>query len=66
MPRSTREWSFRKLDEAAGNLDTALFHIEEVRQKYAEPHPEVAQPMEEVQKLLIFGLELISKIRSSY
>lgn len=66
MPRNTREWAHRKTDQAAENINWALTHIEEVRQLYQEQHPEVADPYNEVQKLLVFSVELLDKIKGSY
>lgn len=66
MPRSTREWSHRKLDQAANDIDTAMAHIEEVRGVYAESHPEIAENFDKVLQLLLFTVDLIAKVKKSY
>lgn len=66
MPRNVREWSHRKLDMASNNLDTAMAHIEEIRDVYASPHPEIAQNFDKIQQLLLFTVNLIDKVKRSY
>jgi hypothetical protein len=42
MPRTTREWAIRKVKFAAGNMEKASTHLDEVGATYAEQHPEIS------------------------
>lgn len=53
MPRSTREWAHRKLDMARGNLAGSLAHLEQIREKYQEPHPAVGEAITMVQMMIV-------------
>lgn len=41
MPRSTRQWAQRKLDEARNNLDWSATHLKAVYDVYTKDHPEI-------------------------
>lgn len=55
MPRNTREWARRKLDEAMNNLDWVATHLNHVATVYEKYHPEISNPL----KLYIEGLSEI-------
>ncbi len=66
MPRSTREWAKRKLEEAVQNLNWAGTHCYEVREKYKELHPEVSDPLDDTLNAIEMIQDLIQKIRGSF
>lgn len=66
MPRSTREWSRRKLEEACNNIDWAGTHVHQVMTVYEQEHPEIAAPLQTVLEGLANIQELIQKVRKSY
>ena len=66
MPRSTREWAQRKLEEAIGNIEWAKQHLAEVGEKYDEQHPEVSGPILVTLETLLKVVEFIGKIRESF
>jgi len=66
MPRSTREWAKRKLDESVQNIDWSGTHINAVVVTYQADHPEVSDPL----KIALQALEdiqtLIARVRNSF
>ena len=66
MPRSTREWAKRKLDESVQNIDWAGTHINEVIERYKAEHPEVSDPLSNCQDMLVMVQDVIKKVRSSF
>ena len=66
MPRSTREWARRKLEESVQNIDWAGSHIYGVVEKYQELHPEVSEPLKAVLKIFEECQNMITLIRSSF
>lgn len=66
MPRSTREWAKRKLDESVQNIDWCGTHINAVVETYQKDHPEVSDPL----KIALQALEdiqtLIARVRNSF
>ena len=66
MPRNTREWAHRKLASVQGNLDTALAHLEEVRDVYLADHPEIAEPLELAQVTIIEMGAFLKRLQQSF
>ena len=66
MPRSTREWAKRKIDEALNNINWAGTHINEVAEKYCSEHPEISNPLNNVLSALALTQDLIKKIGGSF
>lgn len=66
MPRNTREWARRKLQEACDNINWSGTHLEEVRAIYKPDHPEIANPIESAQQTLIMVQLVIEKVRNSF
>ena len=66
MPRSTREWAKRKIDESLNNINWAGTHINEVSDRYAAEHKEISQPLNNVLELLAMSQDLLKKIGGSF
>lgn len=66
MPRNTREWAHRKLDQVNGNLDWALYHLEEIDKVYREQHPEIAEAVTLGQALIVQCQELLKKLAQTF
>lgn len=66
MPRSTREWAKRKIDEALNNINWAGTHINEVSERYAEEHKEISDPLNNVLSALALTQDLLKKIGGSF
>ncbi len=64
MPRNTREWAKRKISMTAGNLDTAGLHLEEVRQKYQEHHPEISRTISSLQEMLALAILFTERLEN--
>lgn len=63
MPRSTREWALRKLEQALGTLDWTGNHLIQVIEIYQEKHPEVSNPLNQVLEILLVADDLITHVR---
>ncbi len=66
MPRSTREWARRKLDQSVENLNWSGTHIYEVILKYEKDHPEITDPLKNILLMLEMAQDLIQKVRGSF
>lgn len=66
MPRNTREWAKRKLKEAQGNLDWALFHMHEIEEKYREYHPDISDALLKIMELVVLTDQSITKLGASF
>ena len=66
MPRSTREWAKRKLQQAKNNIDWSGYHIVEVAEKYKDAHPEIAGPLYNVAGMLLAVQKIIDNIEKSF
>ncbi len=66
MPRSTREWAQRKLEESNGNLDWAIGHLGEVAERYEEAHPEISGPIMEIIAVIVELQNATIKIRGTF
>ena len=66
MPRSTREWAKRKIDESINNMDWAGTHINKVSERYQADHPEISNNLNHVLTILVMAQDLIKKIGGSF
>jgi len=66
MPRSTREWAKRKIDEALNNINWAGTHLDEVTERYQADHPEISNNIKYVLEMLAMTQDLIKKIGGSF
>ncbi|MGD9163014.1 MAG: hypothetical protein PVG39_31705 [Desulfobacteraceae bacterium] len=66
MPKSTRDWAKRKLDEACNNIDWSGKHVNEVAEKYKEHHPEISDGLELVLVSLLQTQKFIEEIKQSF
>ncbi len=66
MPRSTREWAQRKLEESNGNLDWAIGHLGEVAERYEEAHSEISGPIMEIIAVIVELQNATIKIRGTF
>ncbi len=66
MPRSTREWAKRKIDEAINNMNWAGTHINEVSERYQADHLEISSNLNHVLTILAMAQDLIKKIGGSF
>lgn len=66
MPRSTREWALRKIEMAEGNLETAIAHLEEVRERYAKPQPLIADHLQQMQFASLEVRNTLERLRGSF
>lgn len=66
MPRNTREWAHRKLQQASDNIDWSGTHLQAVKDRYMELHPEIGNALDTIQQLLIMAQGTISTLRKSF
>lgn len=66
MPRSTREWALRKLQQSQDAIDWSVYHLGEVGMLYQEKHPEIADPLAQCTVALIELKAAINKVRGSF
>jgi len=66
MPRSTREWAKRKLQESIDNLNWCGYHLIEVAETYKELHPEIAEPLKDIATVASQLMETIAKVKGSF
>lgn len=66
MPRNTRDWAQRKLQEADGNIEWAVSHMAEVGQRYEEQHPEISDPLVQIIEVLKAGKKALLELRKSF
>lgn len=66
MPRSTREWAHRKIQQAEDNIDWAGFHITEVATTYEKDHKEVSDPLFAAAGGLLEVKEYLAKLRGTF
>ena len=53
MSYTTRNAMVKQIKMASGNLDDALVHLLRVKQTYEPLHPDIAESVEEVMRLII-------------
>lgn len=66
MPKSTREWAKRKIDEAIQNINWSGTHVNAVVERYEEQHKEVSDPLRSVLELLVMAQDLLKKVGGSF
>lgn len=66
MPRNTREWAHVKLSQIDNLLDTCLMYLEEIHGTYNEAHPEVSEPINAAQTVLLEVQSLLNRLSSSF
>lgn len=66
MPRNTREWAHRKLQQANQNIDWSGTHLQAVKERYQADHPEISKALETIQELLIMAQDTIVNLRKSF
>lgn len=66
MPRSTREWARRKIDNANNNINWAGRHLQEVIETYKRQHPEISDPIIECQKMMLYVTQILDRVKSNF
>lgn len=66
MPRSTREWAKRKIDEGIQNLNWCGTHVNEVSDRYRADHPEISNNLDHVLSMLALSQDLLKQIGGSF
>lgn len=66
MPRNTREWAHRELDNANNNLDWTATHLKRVFDVYNPTHPEIGKPIESIIDLLKVAHDAIVQLGSLF
>ena len=66
MPKSTREWAHRKLDQSRGSMNWAAIHLSEVVEVYQKDHDEIAEPLRVAIDMLIEVDKLIAKVKETF
>lgn len=66
MPRNTREWAHRKLQESQNNIEWSVYHLKDVFDRYNEAHPEISNPINSLMELLLEIHNHILTIRKSF
>ena len=52
MPRTTRQWARRELENAKKNINWLGVHLSRVEDLYQEPHPEISEPIHDLLLIL--------------
>ena len=63
MPRNTREWARRKLQEACLHFNYSGTHLNQVREVYEADHPEISGVLENCMEVLEELEKTISSLR---
>lgn len=66
MPRNTREWAHRKIEEAKNNIDWAGYHLNEISETYIEQHPEISIQIEAFLQSFMTIDEALQALRDSF
>lgn len=66
MPRNTRQWAQRKLDEANNTLDWTATHLKAVYDVYNKPHPEIGEIAEHILNVLALISQEITNLKGSF
>lgn len=66
MSATTRKWARRELDRSRNNLEWSLSHLEKVREKYQEPHPDIGNALTAIQQLIVSADGLIKGLKHSF
>ena len=65
MPRNTREWARRKLQEAVLHFNYSGTHLNQVREVYNKDHPDIGGVLENCMEVLEELEKTISALRRS-
>lgn len=65
MPRNTRDWARRKLEQSITNIDWSGTHLAAVYDVYEPYHPDIAGAIKAVLQLLEETQSAIANIRKS-
>lgn len=65
MPRTTRQWAQRKLEESMNNLDWAATHLKHMADVYQPMHPEISEALTTIIDLLAEAHNAVHTIRRS-
>jgi len=66
MPLSTRQWAHRKLEQAQGCTDWAIYHLTEVLERYEGAVPRVAAPLAVIIKTLDEVKKALARLEQSF
>lgn len=66
MPRNTREWSKRKLDEAVRNIEWAQYHLSQIHEKYKDHHKDIAEVLSMSFQQLNFIMLNLKELKKMY
>jgi len=66
MPKSTREWAKRKIDEAIQNINWSGTHVNAVIERYETEHKEISDPLVNILELLVMAQDLLKKVGGSF
>jgi len=66
MPYSTRKGAFKQIDSTIGNLETALYHLNNVKVVYEPEHPEIAKVVESIMVITLKAQELTKQLRKGF
>jgi hypothetical protein len=63
---TTRKAAFKQIDSAIGNVDTALYHLLNVKNDYTDGHPEIAGAADQIMQHLLKIQEVMKNFRYSF
>ena len=63
---TTRKAAFKQIDSAIKNLDTAMYHLLNVKRDYTEGHPEIAEASETLMQYILRIQQLTEAFRKSF
>jgi len=63
---TTRKAAFKQIDSAIGNLDTAIYHLLNVKTAYEVDHPEITRYIDGLMQYLLIGQQYAQNIRKSF
>jgi len=66
MPLTTRQWAHRKLEQARGCTDWAIYHLTEVLERYEGAVPRVATPLVVIIKTLDEVKKALARLGQSF
>lgn len=64
--RTTRETMKRKVEQAEGNVETALTYLAEVWEVYKDPHPEIAEHLSIIMEGMDTALEALKGFNKTF
>lgn len=63
---TTRKAAFKQLDSAIGNLETAMYHLLNIKNVYEPEHPEIAHTCQVAMELTQSIQNLLVKFRTTF